>query len=91
MPSTSSVTVANEQLWMSVDSVACLNLTLSLERFEMPSSMAWTSGSGDLKPSKRQRTAMESTAFCGQPTTVSTLRSDGGMLMPKSLRTFLPL
>ena len=57
----------------------------------MPSSMACVSGSVALKPSKRLRTAMVSTAFCGQPTTVSTLSSCGGMEMPKSFRTFLPL
>ena len=53
--------------------------------------MSCTSSLAALKPSKRERTASASTAFCGHPTTVSTVRSVGGMEMPKSFSTFFPL
>ena len=37
------------------------------------------------KPSNLLLAARESTALAGQPTAVSTLRSDGGIEMPRSL------
>ena len=82
--------VTKSQPAMSSDSHACLYLRLRLQRRTSWSIWDSSSSSPTVKPSKRERDAMADTAFLGQPTTVSMLRSEGGMEMPKSLRTFSP-
>lgn len=69
---------------------ACLYLRLRLQRRTSWSTCAASVSSPTVKPSKRERDAMAETAFLGQPTTVSIFRSEGGMEMPRSLRTFSP-
>ena len=78
-PLSSSVTVTKQQDWMSAGVIAWRYLVLSRERSTMPSSISWASVVAAVKPSKR-----------GQPTTVSTFSSSGGVEMPKSFRWFLP-
>jgi hypothetical protein len=82
--------VTKSQPAISSDSHACLYLRLRLHRRTSRSICAESSSSPTVKPSNRLREAMAETAFFGQPTTVSMLRSDGGMEMPRSFSTFSP-
>ena len=75
---------------MSSLSHACLYLRLRLQRRTSWSTCSASASSPTVNPSKRLRDAIADTAFFGQPTTVSMFRSDGGMEMPRSLRTFSP-
>ena len=82
--------VTKSQPAMSSDSHACLYLRLRLQRRTSWSTCSASVSSPTVKPSKRERDAMADTAFFGQPTTVSMLRSEGGMEMPSSFSTFSP-
>ena len=75
---------------MSSDSHACLYLRFRLQRRTSWSTCVDSASSPTVKPSKRLRDAMAETAFLGHPTTVSMLRSEGGMEMPRSFSTFSP-
>ena len=82
--------VTKSQPAINSDSHACLYLRFRLQRRTSWSTCAASVSSPTVKPSKREREAIAETAFLGQPTTVSMLRSDGGMEMPKSFSTFSP-
>ena len=89
-PSAPLESVTKSHPAMSSLSHACLYLRLRLQRRTSWSIWDASASSPTVKPSKRLREAMADTAFLGQPTTVSMFRSEGGMEMPRSLRTFSP-